>query len=194
MANPSVNGGLKFVGTILGDAPGGCVVACTLTSDAASQIGIGDPVKLGGSGDGNGIANVLICNTGDRIFGVVEGVLPDRSTLLSEGLKYRATSTYRLLAVRPADNVSLYEIQEDNATGNLANTSIGFCANLNMSTCSTLSGLSTVRINSASANTAIGQVRIVGYVQRGDNNISATNGKWLVTIATSGIADGAAGI
>lgn len=194
MANPVVQGGLKYNSTILGDSPGGCVTCVTMGYDAVSQIGIGDPVKLSGDSDANGIPAIIICNTSDRIFGIVESVLPDLSGLLSEGLKYRAASTYRRLAVRPADAFTIYEIEEDNATGNLSNASVGFCANLNMSVCSTLSGLSTVRINSASAVAGPGQVRIVGFVQRGDNNISSSNGKWLVTIGLSGLADGVTGV
>ena len=188
-ANPTVNGGLKYVGNILGDAPGGCITCVTLTADA-SPIGIGDPVKLEGTGNVAGLPSVIRCAEGDRIFGVVEGVLPDTSGLISEGLKYRAGSTARALAVRPADNLSIYEIAENNVAGNLANTNIGQFCNLAITSCDTISGLSKVTLNSANASTNVGQVRIIGFAQRSDNVITNTGGKWLVLIGTSQIADG----
>lgn len=187
-ANPTVNGGLRYVGSILGEAPGGCITCVTLTADG-TRIGIGDPVKLEGTGNVQGMPSVIQCAAGDPIFGVVEGVLPDTSGLISEGLKYRAASTVRTLAVRPADNVSIFEIQEDNVAANLANTSIGLCANLIITDCSTLSGLSTVLLDSSTANTPAAQVRIIGFAQRSDNVITNTGGKWLVLIGTSAIGN-----
>lgn len=195
MANPSVKGGLKFAYMINGDAPGGTVVCCALTADT-TQIGIGDAVKLSGTGNNQGIASITRAAAGDKIYGVVEGVLPDTSGLISEGTKYRVTATARNFAVRVADNLSVFEIQEDNVGGNLANTSIGLFANLIVSNCDTTSGLSNMKIDSGSgiATAGAGQLRIVGFSQRGDNDITTTNGKWLVCVALSQVADGVGGV
>lgn len=193
MANPSVKGGLKFAYMINGEAPGGTVPACTLTADT-TQIGIGDAVKLSGTGNNQGIASITRAAAGDRIFGVVEGVLPDTSGLISEGTKYRVTATARNFAVRVADNLSVFEIQEDNVGGNLANTSIGLYCNLIVSNCDTTSGLSNMKIDSGTGITGSGQLRLVGFVQRSDNDITTTNGKWLVMVATSQVADSAGSV
>ena len=163
----------------------------TATGDATA-IFIGDPVILSGTAqtiNGAIYADVDQAATGDVVRGVVIGVLPqtDASTT------YRAASTQRLLMVADAEDL-LFEIQEVSGGTALAANDIGLNANFVVGSGSTTTGMSGVELNNATeATTNTLDVKIVGFVNRPDNEVGE-HAKWLVQLNRRQGANQVAGV
>lgn len=191
MANADTPFGLRPVRSISG-APynGAANVYCTASGNATA-IYIGDPVKLAGTSqvvNGQTLADVAQCATGDVVLGVVVGVLPDTANSLT----YRAASTVRRLLIA-TDTDLLYEIQEVSGGTPLAAADIGLNANFVVAAGSTTTGYSGVELNnSGEAGTNTLDLQIVGLVNRDDNAVGE-NAKWLVRVNRHQFANQVAG-
>lgn len=150
-----------------------------------TNIFIGDPVALTGTGDAFGVPAVTLAtagagsSAGDGPVGVVVGYENLTSDNLSRTYRPGSTAGYLLVCDDPN---TLYEIQEDSDSATLAVTSIGLNANFIIGTGNTTTGVSATELDSnTAATTATLDCRIVGLVQRPDNEIGA-NAKWLVKL------------
>lgn len=191
MANPDTPFGLRPVGPGGGAFTGRIRQYSTLASDGTA-IFIGDPVVLSGTSqtiDGEVYADVDQAATGDKIVGVVVGVLP----VTHESLIYRAASTQRLLLVADDPN-TLFEIQEVSSGTALTANDIGLNADFVVAAGSTAYGLSGVELNNVGeATTNTLDLKIVGLARRADNVIGE-HAKWVVRINRHQYANQVAGI
>lgn len=141
-------------------------------SDSTATF-VGDFVKSNGTADTDGTPQVVQAAAGDTLRGVVVAVEPETqaSTL------HRAASDQRYVLVCD-DPDAVFEIQEDGA---MAVTAVGGNADVVVAAGNTTFGTSGMELDSSSAVTTTAQLRILGLVQREDNEVG-TNGKWLVKI------------
>lgn len=185
MANSDAPFGLKPVRHKSGAPYSGASTRYYVATGDSNNIFIGDPVALSGTGDAFGVPGVVRAtagggsSAGDGIVGVVVGF----ENLTSDNLSrtYRPASTAGYLLV--ADDPDLeFEIQEDSDAATLAVTDIGLNANFIIGTGNTTTGVSAVELDSSSAAvTATLDLRILGLVQRIDNEIG-TNAVWRVAM------------
>lgn len=189
MANANFPFGLKPVRHVSG-APynsGGNLYFVPATDNTA--IFPGDAVKSAGSADPlTGVPTVAQAATGDAIRGVVMGVIPDTA----QSLPYRAASTGRYLLV--CDNPEVeFEVQEDAVGGALALADVGLNADIIVGAGNTFTGTSGMQLDTSTKNTTALQLRILGFVQRVDNEFPSANAKVRVMInkhelkATAGV-------
>ena len=181
MANANIKFGLKPVRTLNGSPYNGGGNIYAVESSDGTAIGLGDPVKLAGTGqivNGNSYTDVIRAATGDVMIGVVVSVLPDTR----DSLIYRAASTTRLVMVADDPNL-IFEIQEVSGGTAFTLNDTGLNADFVVTAgVDTNTGLSGVELNNATeATTNTLDLKIVGLVNRPDNAIGA-NAKWLVRI------------
>lgn len=176
MANIDAPRGLRPVKHLDGSPYNGAVNRYYVPSSDGTAIYIGDAVKSAGSADANGVASVAQAAAGDAIRGVVTGV----EAVTDESLIYRAASTERYVYVADAPDL-VFEIQEDSDGGALAVTNVGNNADIVVGSGSTTTGLSGMELDSSTAGTGSAQLRILGYVQRENNEVGA-NAALLVVI------------
>ncbi len=146
---------------------------------ATGNTFIGDVVKHSGAGAAANtkiaglncegmpiVARATSGTTGQDVFGVVVGFLPDPTQL---GLKYRVDSTDRVAMVVPAHDV-VFEVQEDADTTPLAAADVGQNISFTLTAGNTATGVSGMEIDSSAKNTtATLPCKILGLVQRVDN-------------------------
>ena len=180
-----------------------------IPSADATAVFIGDVVKVSGtSGTAGTIVNgmdtegMITCirvatgATGQDIFGVVVGFLPDPTQLQ---LKYRLASTNRIAMVVPVHQV-VFEVEEDAVTTPLAAVDVGLNISFSTTAGSTATGVSGMEIISAAkATTATLPCKILGLVKRPDNSFNTAGAaqdkaKFEVIFNTFFYADNTAGI
>lgn len=176
MANADRVNGLRPVKHLDGSPYNGAANLYYVPSSDSTAIFVGDAVKSAGSADSDGVASVAQAAAGDAIRGVVVGVKPvtDESTI------YREASTERYVYVADAPDL-VFEVQEDSTGGALAASSVGLNADVVVASGDTATGTSGMELDSSTAGTTTAQLRIMGYVQRPDNEIG-DNAKILVAI------------
>ncbi|WP_299477008.1 hypothetical protein [uncultured Paracoccus sp.] len=179
MANADTPFGLRPVRHRNGAPYNGAATRYYVPASDSTALFIGDPVIFAGSADANGVASVTRASAagGAYMLGPVVAVEP----VTADSLPYRAASTERYVWV--ADDPDLvFEIQEDSVGGALAAADIGLNADIVIAAGSTATGRSGVELDtSTKATTNTLQLRILGLVQRPDNEVGA-NAKVLVTI------------
>lgn len=172
---------------------------------------MGDPVVLEGNASANGIATVKRATAGGPILGVVIGFVnakfdPVAGSMTSGSVsldtpQYRPASTAQYVLVEDAPDV-IYEVE--GTTGGSAYTYLLADIGLNADAYYSGSGSTTTGSSAASldlstkATTATLQFKILGAVQRPDNETisgTSTSVKYLVKInqATLGNGTGATG-
>jgi hypothetical protein len=172
---------------------------CILQADG-SAYAIGDPVTLGGSGDDNGIPNVVLATAGagNVITGVIVsaggvtngGPLADPANLNTTVIPATKTKNYYVMVCDDA-NVA-FEIQEGGAGAALTKADIGNNFDLKAGTNSGF--LSGWVLDNATANVgATRQLKLLGLIQRKDNTFGAY-AKWLVKINNHTFGAGVAGV
>lgn len=181
MANSNAPTGFRPVKYRSGAPYNGAANMYFVPSSDSTALFIGDPVIVAGSADPAGVATVTRATAASagRISGVVVGIVPTNAT--TAAYKYRPASvdTYILVADDPD---LVFECQEDAVGGALAATDVNLNADMIAASGSTVTGLSGFQLDtSTKATTATLQWRIVGFVQRVDNEIAA-NAKVLVRI------------
>lgn len=209
MANTSRISGFRPVNSAVGGAfQGQGRVYAVLASDATALF-VGDPVKLDGAGHTNGMASVTKATAGASVLGVCVGVLPAKMDPVSGTMTagaitldtpvYRAASTLTYVLVND-DPMQIYEVEAvtgANAVYSFAVADIGLNADLATVAGSTTTGVSAAALDMATkATTATLQWKVIGTVNRVDNDATGNNTKVLVKInnAILGGGTGATGV
>ena len=140
MANSDVASGLSPVRYLSG-APynGACNTYSVPSDDSAAAIYIGDPVKLAGGADTDGVATVTLASSTDPLVGVVVGV----KAITRSSTIYRENSTARYVQVADDPNL-VYEVQEVSGGDALTAAAVGLNANWTGSSGSTITGRSDI--------------------------------------------------
>lgn len=158
-----------------------------IPSTDATNMFIGDPVRLAGDADTPGnYPTIALSAPSTAATGISIGVIVGFEPV--EGVSIANTNLSRIY--RPASmamyaNVAddpdlIFEVQEDSVGGSLAATNVGSNVNFTSATAgSTVTGFSGVEIDSSTVNTTAKQFRILGKVARPNNDLG-TNCKWLV--------------
>lgn len=192
MANANTQFGLRPARYLGGAAYTGGVNLYSVPSSDGTAFFLGDPVKLNGTAQTIGdttYPDVIQAATGDKIVGVVVGVLP----ATRDSTIYREASTQRVVAVCDDPNM-LFEIQESSGGTAFTINDIGLNANFVVGSGSTTTGMSAVEIdNSTEATTNTLDLKIVSMVSRADVAVGA-NAKWLVRINRHSYANQVAGV
>lgn len=182
MANSDVASGLRPVSKLDGSPLNAAARVGYWAGDTSTTIYVGDPVKLTGTGDANGVPAFARANAGDAIWGVCTGIIGDANEDLTRDTPRYLSTAAGYLSVIYADDV-LFEVQEDSVGAALAATDIGKKADLIFGTPNTSHPItSACELDSSTATTATAQVQIVSLPRRPDNTIG-TNAKWLVKVA-----------
>jgi hypothetical protein len=159
-----------------------------IPSSDTGSVFVGDLVKLAGAASADGYPTVAAAAATNTPVGVVVGFYPQNTkpgfisggSLSLDTPVYGAASTNRYVMV--ADQPDLIcEVQEDGVGGALATTSVGLNADIVVAAGSTSTGASGMELDSSTAATTSTLVlRIVGFVDRPDNEIGSANAKMLV--------------
>jgi hypothetical protein len=178
-----------------GTAYTGAAQRCSYVT--AADLYVGDPVKMSGTADANGVAGVVVAGDTGEIYGIVVGLEPRRGDLATNYItSAQATATGGTYVMVATDTNVVYQCEGDEGT-NLAITDIGY--NTNGSTAgspSTAFGTSEWALDETDLNTTALQFSIIGLAQFEGNlaNVGTTAAVWEVTINLSGAADGGTGI
>lgn len=176
MANVDIPNGLRPVKHLDGSPYNGAANRYFIPATDTTTVFVGDAVKSAGSADADGVPTVAQAIAGDTLRGVVVGVEPETA----DSTIYRAASTGRYVYVADAPDL-VFEVQEDSVGGALSAASVGLNADLIVGAGSTAAGRSAMELDSSTAAATTAQLRILGFVQRPDNEIGA-NAKVLVMI------------
>lgn len=177
MANPAKDYGLVPVRSLTGGGLPPAIKAVALSS-YDTNLFIGDPVILGGSGDQSGRPSVEIAvgsegSESTGIYGVIMGFMAQDPDSLN--VNYGAASTTRILTVMPALPTVVFRVNASNTTGPNPND-IGHGFDLVLGSGDTLTGKSGWALDVGEDNQAgatSGQTRLIGFSNRADNEIGA---------------------
>jgi hypothetical protein len=192
MANSNTPFGLKLRSDLMGYLPP--LKKVLLPSGDATAVFMNDPVKLAGDASATqpGCPTVAQAAAGDAIYGVVVGIDQYDEVAIGSVNMYRlhrpaSTAMYALVCCDPN---AIYEVQEDAVGGALATADVGLNAEIVVGSGSTVTGLSAVQLDtSTKATTATLALKILGFVERPDNEVGA-NAKVLVKINKHQLATG----
>lgn len=189
MANVNRVNGFRPVKHTNGAAWNGQVNLYYIPSTDSTAVFVGDLVKLAGSASSDGYPTVAQSAANDVSVGVVVGFLPENVTPggISNGRTpnldtpvYRAASTNRYVLVADSPDLVM-EVQEDGVGGALAVTNIGQNIQAVVGAGSTTTGASGMQADSSTAaTTSTHELRLIGFVNRPDNEIGNANAKVLV--------------
>lgn len=181
MANANRASGLRPVKHTNGSAWNGQSNLYFVPATDASPMGIGDLVSLAGSASPDGYATVAKTAVGAATIGVIVGFYVDVTNLNNPGA-YRPASTARYAMVVDAPD-TIFEAQEDAVGGALAVTDVGLNVDFITGSPNTTTGLSVTQLDtSTKAATATLPLKIIGFVNRPDNEIGTANAKVWVQI------------
>ena len=190
MANVDSATGMKPVRYLSG-APynGACNEYSVPSSDTTAAIYIGDPVKLAGGADTDGVATVTIATSTNVLVGVVVGV----RAVTRDSKIYRENSTTRYVQVADDPNL-VFEVQEVSGGTALTAAAVGLNANWTGSSGSTVTGLSNIEVNNATEATAATlDFQLLGLAKRTDNEFGE-HAKWEVRLNNHQFVDGTTGV
>lgn len=177
-------------------------IYATAAADGTALF-VGDPVKLAADGNAQGIQLVTKATAGAAALGVVVGVIntkldPVAGTMSGGSISldtpvYRPASTAQYVLVCDAPDV-VYEVEAvtgSNASYSFAVADVGQNADLATVAGSTVTGTSAAALDMSTKNTtATLQWKILGVVQRPDNEITGASTKVLVKINNAQMAAG----
>lgn len=203
MANTSKIRGFIPVKHVTG-APynGQCNIYAVAAGDA-TPIFVGDPVKITSDANAQGIQLVTKATAGAAVLGVCVGVINPKldpvagnmtaGSIALDTPQYRVASTAQYILVCDSDDV-IYEVEAttgSNADYAFAVANVGLNADAGVVTGSTTTGTSAASLNMAgAAATATLQFKILGVVQRPDNEITGNATKVLVKINNAQLSAG----
>jgi hypothetical protein len=164
---------------------------------------VGDPVKLAADANAQGIQQVTKATAGAAVLGVVVGVINTKLDPVAGNMSggsialdtpvYRPASTGQYVLVCDSPDV-IYEVEAvtgSNASYSFAVADVGQNADLATVAGSTTTGTSAAALNMATvAATATLQWKILGVVQRPDNEITGASTKVLVKINNAQLSAG----
>jgi hypothetical protein len=178
MANTSRPSGFRPVKHTNGSPFNGQVNQYAILAADGTAAFVGDLVKLTGTASADGYPSVAVCAAGNTPVGVIVGFRPDPAALNTP--LYRVASTLRYALVADSPDLVM-EAQEDAVGGALAITNIGQNVDIIATAGSTTTGLSAMQVDSSTAATTSTLVlRLVGFVDRPDNEVGSANAKVLV--------------
>jgi len=203
MANTSKIRGFIPVKHVNGSPYNGQANIYYVPSSDGTALFVGDPVKLAADANSQGIQQVTKATAGAAVLGVVVGVIntkfdPVAGTMSGGSVSldtpvYRPASTGQYVLVCDAPDV-VYEVEAvtgPNASYSFAVADVGLNADLATVAGSTTTGTSAAALNMATAAaTATLQWKILGVVQRPDNEITGANTKVLVKINNAQLSAG----
>jgi len=194
MANANIPRGLVPARGVSGQYVTGNVDHFVHDSGDSTAIYVGAPVKITGTNytvNGQSLPGVVLAASGDVIDGVVVGVLADTR----DSLPYVAASTTRIVMVDTDPN-TLFEIQDGASGTALTPAAVGLNCNFTGSGGNTVYGWSAITLdNSTEATTNTLDLKIIGLVNRADNDPSDTGPlKFLVRINRHRLANQIAGV
>lgn len=203
MANISKIRGFQPVKHVNGSPYSGQSNIYYVSASDGTALFVGDPVKLAADANAQGIQHVTKATAGAAVLGVVVGVIntkldPVGGTMSGGSIAldtpvYRPASTGQYVLVCDSPDV-VYEVEAvtgSNASYSFAVADVGLNADLSTVAGSTVTGTSAAALNMATAAaTATLQWKILGVVQRPDNEITGANTKVLVKINNAQLAAG----
>lgn len=203
MANTSKIRGFIPVKHVNGSPYSGQANIYYVPSSDGTALFVGDPVKLAADANSQGIQQVTKATAGAAVLGVVVGVINTKFDPVAGNMSggsvsldtpvYRPASTGQYVLVCDAPDV-VYEVEAvtgSNASYSFAVADVGLNADLATVAGSTTTGTSAAALNMATAAaTATLQWKILGVVQRPDNEITGANTKVLVKINNAQLSAG----
>jgi hypothetical protein len=208
MANTSRINGFRPVKHANGSPYNGqCNIYAVRAADGTALF-VGDPVAQDTVGHTNGVPTVIRAAAGAPVIGVVVGILPAKfdpvggtmsaGSITLDTPVYRPASTLQYVLVCDAPDV-YYEVEASTtalAAYAFAVTDIGKNADfVATGSGSTTTGTSAAALDmSTAANTATLQFRVMGTVQRPDNEPTGNYTKVLAKVNNHYLANGAAGV
>lgn len=203
MANTSRINGFRAVKHVNGSPYSGQSNIYYIPSSDGTAVFVGDPVKLAADANAQGIQQVTKATAGAAVLGVVVGVIntkldPVGGTLTTGSIAldtpvYRPASTGQYVLVCDSPDV-IYEVEAatgSNSAYSFAVADVGQNADLTTVAGSTTTGTSGAALDMATKNTtATLQFKIVGVVQRPDNELTGNYTKVLVKINNAQLAAG----
>ena len=192
MANPSGGYGFAPVGNVNGGPYNGETIRvyCAGTT-LTTAIFVGDVVKYNGAGSSDGYPEVTLAAATDAPFGVITGIEAIPTNL--EANNYRPASTTAYMRMAPVDGTKFKIRMNGSGTSNEA--LIGSTTIYVVAAGSTVTGLSGILLSATDAGTSVAdEVRIIGMVDRADNDISIADPEAIVMFNASQVALGAAGV
>lgn len=192
MANPSGGYGFAPVGNVQGGPYNGETIrAYIAATTVTTAVFVGDVVKYTGAGSSDGYAEVTLAAATDAPWGVVTGVEAIKTNL--EANNYRPASTAAYLRLAPVDG-TLFKVRM-NGSGTSNEALIGSTTIYVVAAGSTVTGYSGILLSATDAGTSVAdEVRIIGMVDRADNDISIADPEALVMFNESQVKIGAAGV
>lgn len=188
MANVDAPFGAVPIGTTDGSDYHGKLRECVLLVADGTATFLGDFVKLTGTGSADGkIPAVAQAAAGNSIVGAIVSFLPnfeDEGTLSSTP-NHRNASTLRKCMVAWGSDV-LYQIQADEDSSALAITDIARNVDIVVGSGSTITGISSMEIDSSSVVDATAQLRLHSVSQKQGGTLGSTaagdKAIWIVSI------------
>lgn len=193
MANTSKIRGFLPVKHVTGAPYNGQANMYAVAAADATALFVGDPVKLDGSSNVDGLATVTKATQGASVLGVVVGIVPAKmdpvagkmsaGSVALDTPQYRAASTAAYVMVADAPDI-VFEVEAvtgSNASYSFLAADVGLNADLSTVAGSTTTGTSAAALDMATkATTATLQFKILGTVQRVDNESTGASTKVLV--------------
>ena len=181
---------------------GQCNIYAVAAADGTALF-VGDPVKLASDANAQGIQHVTKATAGAAVLGVVVGIINPKldpvagnmsgGSIALDTPQYRPASTAGYVLVCDAPDV-VYEVEAmtgSNAAYSFAVADVGLNADAGVVAGSTVTGTSAAALNMAgAAATATLQFKILGVVQRPDNEITGNYTKVLVKINNAQLSAG----
>ncbi len=188
MANTSRVNGLRVVKHLNGSPYNGQANIYYVAS-AADEILVGDPIKTGAAADANGIPGADLCGVSDMPVGVCVGVYHSKfdpagkmnsgSTALDipGSTQIAASGTGYILVADSPDIV----MEAETSNGTIALADIGLNVSHARAATTSATTSSTVTIDAGTeAVTATLNFKLLGFVQRPDNEFPAASARVLV--------------
>jgi len=181
MANVDAAFGFRAVRDLSGGPYNGPQTTYEIAASYGTAMYVGHPVLETGDCNAEGIPQVEIATTGssNTATAVIEGFEPLPTSLDTKYFAASAASARKVYCVEITHN-QVFEIQEDSEGGALTTASVGLNANWSNAGGSTVTGLSTIELDSSSAATTNSlSLRILRPSPRIGNAIG-DNCVWLV--------------
>lgn len=174
-----------------------------IPSSDSTAVFVGDPVKLLTGANAQGVAQVTKATSGAAVLGVVIGVINTKFDPVAGRMSggsvsldtpvYRPASVGQYVLVCDAPDV-IYEVEAvtgSNAAYSFLSADVGKNADLTTVAGDTNTGTSAAALNMATkATTATLQFKIMGVVQRPDNELTGNATKVLVKINNAQLSAG----
>ncbi len=203
MANTSKIRGFQPVKHVSGSPYNGQANIYYVPSSDGTALFVGDPVKLAADANAQGIQQVTKATQGAAVLGVIVGVINTKFDPVAGNMSagsvaldtpvYRPASTGQYVLVCDSPDV-IYEVEAvtgSNSAYAFAVADVGQNADTSTVAGSTTTGTSAAALDMATkAATATLQFKIMGVVQRPDNEITGNSTKVLVKINNAQLSAG----